>query len=99
MEIKIIKQTNKRLNYMMIDFYHIIIMAAFTLLYVFYVVVISSKGILGIIINYALCIFFYYILFAKIDGENSIVSRIIRNLKYILKKKYIVHEKGEYDLW
>ncbi|MFV0425378.1 MAG: hypothetical protein ACK5K7_07490 [Bacilli bacterium] len=100
MAVKIIKQSNKKLNYIMLDFYHLIILSVFTFLY-FAIILIGDYSIsfMKIATTYLILVFFYYILFAKFDGENNIILNIIRKLKYITKKKYIIKEKGEYDLW
>lgn len=100
MAVKIIRQSNKKINYLMIDFYHLIILALFTLLYIVGVLInVSDLDITAIISRYIIIVFLYYVVFAKFDGENNIFSSIIRKIKYITKKKYILHEKGEYDLW
>lgn len=100
MAIKIIRQSNKRINYLMIDFYHLIILSIFTLMYVAYFFITNMyNGILRTVTPFIMFVFFYYVLFAKLDGENNIISSIIRKLKYITKKKYFIKEKGEFDLW
>lgn len=100
MAVKIIRQSNKKINFLYLDFYHLIIMSGLAFCYFLFMMFKASKdSIYEVIVSTIIGAFVYYIMFAKFDGENNIIFAIIRKWKYISKKKYIVTEKGEYDLW